>query len=232
MSARDLIESAVQHADTALLAPGDWLTGTQRRAAWVEARDARSNELDMARRDAISPAAVDGAHNASDDLPAAAVEVVHRVASDPGRLTRAWADEMMASLHGDPHFGGEAAGDAVYTELVGVAAIAAVVDTFACATTSAEQQMGSPTSGDPACVRPDSVGDIGAWVHQTTADPGANVSRSLSLVPETNGPWRGLVDGLYSRGAGFVDLAWDRALSRPQVELVAARTTAELECFY
>jgi len=52
-------------------------------------------------------------------------------------------------------------------------------------------------------------------------------------VPVTNRAWRGLSNGLYSRGEGFMDLRWDdRALNRPQAELVAARTTAELECFY
>lgn len=232
MSAVELIGSAVQRAQQALVSPGDWLTGAQRRAAWAEARDARTNQLDVARRTAISPMAIDGAHVEGDDLPAAAVEVVHRVASDPGRLTRAWADTMMAALHDDPLFGDEATGDVIYTELVGIAAIAAVVDTFAFATTSAEPSIGDAVAGDPAGVRPDGVGDIGAWVDQTLADPGANVSRSLSLVPQTDDPWRGLVDGLYSRGAEFGNLAWDRALSRPQVELVAARTTAELECFY
>jgi len=216
-----IVASAVERARASLVGPGDWLTGAQRRAAWVEARDARTNELDQQRRAAISPNAVDGSHLATNDLSAAAVEVVHRMASDPGRLTRQWADEAMVDL-----------GDATYTELVGVAATSATVDMFDWAMGDTDAPIGDAVDGEPAKVRPDSVGPVGAWVHQSLETTTANVSRSLSLVPVTNGPWVGLVDGLYSRGPGFFDMTWDRALSRPQVELVAARTTAELECFY
>jgi len=215
------VRSAIEFARGALVGPGDWLTGAQRRAAWIECRDARTNELDQARRAALSPAAVDGAHAATDELSAEAVEVVHRVSSDPGRLTRAWADEMMAML-----------GDATYTELVGIAATAAAVDAFDHAIGDGEQPIPPAVDGDPAKERPTDVGDVGAWVPQTLEAQNANVSRTLSLVPVSNRAWRGLVDGLYSRGMEFGNLTWERALNRPQVELVAARTTAELECFY
>lgn len=215
------IGRALDAATRALVAPGDWLTGSQRKAAALEARDARSNELDRQRREAISPNAVDGGHAATDELPAEAVEVVHRVASDPGRLTRTWADEMMATL-----------GEEAYTELVGVAACVATIDMFMAAIGAPEAVLGDVVDGEPTRLRPDGVADVGAWVSQSTAPGAANVSRSLSLVPVTDRAWVGMVQALYSRGAEFADLEWSRALSRPQVELVAARTTAELECFY
>ena len=224
MSADDviaLVKSAVAAAEASLVGPGDWLTGAQRRAAWLEARDARTNELDRRRREAISPNAVEGTHVATGELPAAGVEVMHRSASDPGRRSRTWADETRAEI-----------GDTMYTELVGIAATSAVVDTFHWALEGVEPEIGDALPGEPARLRPDTVGEVGAWVHQTVDVANANVSRSLSLVPETNGWWIGLVNALYSRGPGFFDLMWERALSRPQVELVAARTTAELECFY
>jgi hypothetical protein len=37
---------------------------------------------------------------------------------------------------------------------------------------------------------------------------------------------------MYASGDEFWNLTWDRPLSRPQVELVAARTSALNECFY
>lgn len=221
IGAPEMVTGAIATAEAALVGPGDWLTGAQRRAAWLEAHDARTNELDERRRRAISPNAVDGVHHATDELPAEAVEVMHRIASDPGRLSRTWADDMMDAL-----------GDATYTELVGIAATSAVVDMFHWAMTGHDAEIGAAVDGEPAQVRPDTVGEVGAWVHQTVDVANANVSRSLSLVPETNLAWVGLVNALYSRGPGFFDLTWERALSRPQVELVAARTTAELECFY
>jgi hypothetical protein len=197
------------------------LSGEQRLEVWAQVRDAHTNELDRARRQAISPFAVEGEHPATAHLPAMAVEVVHRVASDPGRLSRSWAEKVIAEL-----------GEETYTELVGVTAIATVVDTFDRVVGAELRPLPDPEPGEPSRVRPDGVGDVGAWVSQRQEKGRANVSRTLSLVPETEGVWRALVDSHYSRGAEFLDLQWDRPLSRPQVELTAARTTALNECFY
>lgn len=216
-----MILAAQSSAKRALLKPGDWLTAEQRKDAWLEVRDAESNALDAERKAALSPYSVAGEHEATEHLSAAAVEVIHRVASDPGRLTRSWADEHIEVL-----------GVGVYTELVGVVATATVVDRFDHAMGSAQHELGAAESGEPTRETPDGVGDVGAWVPQTLGNTMANVSRTLSGVPVTNEAWRGLVDSHYSRGAQFMNLEWDRALNRPQVELVAARVTALSECFY
>lgn len=215
------IDQTQQDAALAMVSPGDWLTGAQRRAVWDEVRDARTNDLDERRRTALSPNAVDGRHPATGHLSAAAMEVVHRVASDPGRLTRSWADEQMSEL-----------GEETYTELVGVTAIAATLDTFDRAMGRSLREPGDVIAGDPARERPDDVGDVGAWVSQTVGPTRANVSRTLSLVPVTNAAWRGMVDAHYSHGADFANLTWDRPLSRPQAELLASRATVLNECFY
>lgn len=215
------IEGAQQMVREAVVGPGDWLTGEQRVAAWREVRDARTNELDRRRRAALTPNAVEGSHQANEHLSSSAMEVVHRTASDPGRLTRAWADEQIAAL-----------GEETYTELIGVTAIVMVLDRFDRAMGRSDSELPDPIPGDPARVRPDDVGDIGAWISQTTGPTRANVSRTLSLVPATNEAWRQLVDTHYSRGPEFMNLQWEFPLSRPQAELVAARTTALNECFY
>lgn len=215
------IETAEHEVRLAVAAPGDWLTGVERLAVWREVRDSQVNPLDRARRRALSPNAVDGEHGATAELAASAVEVVHRTASDPGRLTRRWADEHIAAL-----------GEETYTELVGVTAIVTVLDRFDRAMGRPEQPLPDPVDGEPTRRRPDDVGDVGAWVSQSVGPTRANVSRTLSLVPSTNRAWRQLVDSHYSRGAGFMNLRWEFPLSRPQAELVAARTTALNECFY
>lgn len=216
-----MVLAAQASAKDALVKPGDWLTGGQRKDAWLEVRDAQTNALDAERKAALSPYSVAGEHEATAQLSAAAVEVIHRVASDPGRLTRSWADDHIEVL-----------GVGVYTELVGVVATATVVDRFDHAMGSAQHELGAAESGEPTRQTPDGVGDVGAWVPQTLGNTMANVSRTLSGVPVTNEAWRGLVDSHYSRGAQFMNLEWDRALNRPQVELVAARVTALSECFY
>lgn len=215
------IEEAQRSAIEALASPGDHLAGVQRIAAWSEARDAATNELDQRRRVALSPNAVPGHHTATAELSAAAIEVVHRVASDPGRLTREWADRQIAAL-----------GEETYTELVGVSAIGATIDRFHRAMGRPSVPLPDPIDGEPGRVRPADVGDVGAWVSQTVGPTKANVSRTLSLVPATNATWRSLVDSHYSRGPEFMNLSWDFALSRPQAELVASRSTALNECFY
>jgi hypothetical protein len=216
-----IIIDTQREAREALANPGDWLTGRQRLDTWSEVRLAQTNPLDRARKDALSPYGVDGEHPATDLLSAAAVEVIHRVATDPGRLTRPWADSNIAAL-----------GAAVYTELVGVTAIAMVIDRFDEAMGHTRYRLPAAKPGEPSRAIPDDVGDVGAWVPQTLAASKANVSRTLSGVPVTNATWRTLVDSHYSRGAEFMNLEWDRALSRPQVELLAARVTALSECFY
>ena len=60
----------------------------------------------------------------------------------------------------------------------------------------------------------------------------ANVSRALSLVPRTNAVWRTLVTESYSRGPEMLELTWQRALTRPQTELIAAQISRLQECFY
>ncbi len=215
------IEEAQRWATDAIAGPGDWLTGEQRVAAWREARDAATNELDQERRRALSPNAVDGSHAATGELSASAMEVVHRTASDPGRLTRSWADGQIAAL-----------GEEIYTELIGVTAIVMVIDRFQRAMGRPELPLPTPVAGEPTLERPNDVGDVGAWVSQTVGPTKANVSRTLSLVPVTNQAWRQLVDTHYSHGAEFMNLQWDFPLSRPQAELVATRSTALNECFY
>jgi len=215
------IEVAQRAVRDTVAHPGDWLTGEQRIAVWREVRESRTNQLDQARRQALSPRAVSGEHAAADGLSADAMEVVHRTASDPGRLTRDWADERIAVL-----------GEETYTELIGVTAIATVLDRFGRAMGRPERELPDPIVGEPARMRPDDVGNVGAWVSQSTGPTKANVSRTLSLIPHTNRAWRQLVDTHYSRGRQFMDLRWDRPLTRPQAELVAARTTALNECFY
>lgn len=204
-----------------LASAGDWLSGEQRLAAWRESRSADIDPLDRARRQALSPNAVEGSHGSRGPLSASAVEVVHRIASDPGRLSRSWADDRIADLGAD-----------VYTELVGVVATVRTLDTFDVAIGNDRIQLPDPEPGPAEERRPDGVGDVGAWVPQSIEKLRANVSRALSLVPRTNNLWRELVDSHYSRGAQFMTLTWERALTRVQVEAVAARTTIALDCFY
>jgi hypothetical protein len=204
-----------------LASPGDWWDAPSRRAAIEEAREARTCGVCRARRAALSPEAVTERHGSHDLLSDAAVEVIHRVVNDPGRLTRRWADSQI-----------EALGDAVYAELVAVTAIVVAIDMYARSIGASPPALAEPADGPPARERPAGLGDVGAWIPMTEQKVLANVSRALSLVPRTNATWRTLVNDSYSRGPQMLALTWERALSRPQVELIAARVSQLNDCFY
>ena len=182
-----------------LTGAGNWWDGPSRRAIMTEAR----------------------ATGSAADLPAAAVDVVHRVVGDSGRLDRAWADERIAALGADR-----------YAEVVGVTAIVTAVDVYARAVGEHPLELPAAVPGPPAAERPDGVGDVGAWIPMTVDKALANVSRALSLVPRTNATWRALVTASYGRGPEMMELRWTRALTRPQIELVAAEVSRRQECFY
>ncbi len=63
--------------------PGNWWTAEQRIAIAAEVRQAKHCELCAVRKSALSPYAVDGEHDSATDLPDHAIEVIHRVTTDP-----------------------------------------------------------------------------------------------------------------------------------------------------
>ena len=194
-----------------LAGPGDWWDGASRRAIMDESRAVRRCALCR-----------DGQpHESTGALAASAVEVIHRVVNDSGSLTRAWAEIQIDAL-----------GDARYAELVAVTAILAAIDVYTRAMGEHEHELLPPIDGPPAAERPDDVGDVGAFIPMTEVKLLANVSRALSLVPRTNATWRALVTESYSRGPQMLELTWDRALTRPQIELVAAQVSRLQQCFY
>ena len=154
-------------------------------------------------------------------LPVAAVEVVHGVVNEPGRLTRPWASRQIDEL-----------GDARYAEIVGLTAIIVAIDVAARAVGDLPPALAAPVDGAPAELRPGDVGPVGAWIPMTEEKALANVTRALSLVPRTNATWRTLVTESYSRGPQMLELTWQRALTRPQIEFVAAQVSLLQECFY
>ncbi len=200
-----------------LAGPGDWWDGASRRALMEETRAARG--CTRCRDEDGSPPTV--LHPATASLPASAVEVVHRVVNNSGRLTRSWAQMRIDEL-----------GDAQYAEVVGVTAIVVAIDVYATSAGERPPTLLAPIDGPVAAGRPDGVGDVGAWIPMTTHKALANVSRALSVVPRTNATWRALVTDSYSRGAEMLELRWQRALTRPQVELVASQVSRMQECFY
>lgn len=139
----------------------------------------------------------------------------------PQAVDRQWATEQIAVV-----------GVERYVETVAVTATVVAIDRFADAVGAEAAPLPEPQPGTPSGERASDTADIGAHVPVDAAARGANVGRAMSLVPAANRLFFALEQRMYASGDEFWDLTWDRPLSRPQVELIAARTSALNECFY
>jgi hypothetical protein len=73
-----------------LASPGAWFSGAERIAIAKEVRQASSCSLCSQRKAAISPNQIAGVHDSAGGLSDPIVEVIHRVVTDSGRLTKTW----------------------------------------------------------------------------------------------------------------------------------------------
>ncbi len=215
--------------------PGTWLTGAERVAVAASTRAARDCALCRERKKALSPYSVDGKHSGASDLDEARVDAVHRIATDPGRLSKRLLDELSAS----------GVDDAAYVELVAVAVFTMSIDMFQRAIGAEPLDLPQAEPGEPSRQRPAQLEDIGAWVPVLAADSptgrelfggGARVSnvvRGFSLVPATVREQITLVQAQYMPLPAIASSSEPgRAIHRAQIELVASRVSALNECFY
>jgi alkylhydroperoxidase family enzyme len=219
-----------------LRSPGCWWSGVERLAMVRAARGAAECRLCRKRKTALSPNAVQGAHDSDGSLSENVVEVVHRVRDDPGRLSRDWYEQRLA--------GGLT--DAAYVEIIGVVALSAGVDFFARALGVPPFALPAPRSGSPSGYRP--AGAVGgtAWVPmvepEVAVGPEAglypdgafvpNIAKALSLVPDEARTLRRSSDTHYVPIEQIPDPSARRTLDRMQTELVASRVSALNQCFY
>ena len=217
------IAATHQAAWERLRRPGTWWTGRERTAIAAETRAARECALCRDRKRAVSPYAVDGAHDRVSDLPPPVVDAVHRIATDPGRLTERWYRELVDALP-----------DAAFVELVGVVITVVGIDTFARALGLPAPELPVPEEGEPTRVRPPGARVDGHWVPSIPSENAAvpNIRRALSLVPPEARGFEEMGAVMYLPLDDLMEFDRDRAISRPQMELLAARVSAVNECFY
>ena len=231
----DLI-AARKRAWARLAAPGEWWPGAVRIAIAEETRAAETCGFCRERKAALSPYAVTGAHETATDLPEALVEVIHRIRTDPGRLTRRFYEEALA--------GGLA--DAEYVETVGVMATVIAIDSFCDAMGLPRHSLPAPLAGEPRRRRPAGAKEGLAWVPTvapedlTEAEAGmydglsaANIHRALSLVPAEVAGFFDMDSVHYLPDAQLRDFGTEyRALTHAQTEFLAGRVSAINRCVY
>jgi hypothetical protein len=231
----DLVE-AHERAWAAIAAPGTWLTGERRLAVAAEIRRALDCALCARIREALSPNAVRGEHDTLGALGAAEVELIHRVANDPGRLSERWAQSVLA----------EGLSEGEYVEIVGVIAMVMMMDTCARALGVAERALPAAQPGEPARYRPPGARKKAAWLplvepEDTVESDGpmypspkaGYIYRGLSLVPQSVRDYWALANCHYLPGQYVYQFDKSiRAISRPQMEVLAARVSALHQCAY
>ena len=214
---------------------GSWLTGAERVAIAAETRAAADCALCAKRKGAASPYMVDGEHDAGGELKESWRDAVHRIATDPSRLSKRLLDDLVAA-------GGH---DALYIELLSVALNTLSIDMFHRALGAAPLPLPSPLPGEPDRERPTALTDIGAWVSVVEVNSPLGrrlypklpqvpyVMRALTLVPAASREQYALVTAQYLPGHLVASsAAGDRAINRAQMEVIASRASALNECFY
>ena len=234
---RDNIPDAHRTVWQMIAEPGCWWPSEDRIAFVAEARNARFCEACRRRRDALSPNGDFGPHLSTTHLPEVLVDTVHRVTTDPARLSRSWLDGVNAA----------GVTDEQYVELLGVVVAAISIDAFHRALGLPLAPLPAPAAGSPSGYRPPGAADSGAWVQtvqpeqagESEADlyPGGrtgNVISAMSLVPDSVRMLLRLslahylpIECVLQPGNNA-----DRALSRSQIELLAGRVSSLSECFY
>lgn len=222
-----------------LAKPGTWWDGKRRVAIAAETRSAAVCEHCDDCKAALSPYAVEGSHRSLGHLPESIVEIVHRIATDPGRLTRAWFDRAIDGGISDGEF----------IETVGVVATTIAVDAFTRAIGLPPHPLPQPEGGEPSTERPAGAKLGPAWVPMlapedmtaaeacletvyVSPDP-TFIRRALSLVPSEACGVFDMADAQYLPAAIIPDLTTrHRAISRAQMELIAGRVSAINGCFY
>lgn len=220
----DDLRAAHQSALQTICAPGPSWTGAERRAMVVSARAATACALCAERKTAISPTHVNGTHDDPTDLPAIVVDAIHRIRTDPARLTRSWFDTVTAEI-----------GQPAYVELVGVVNTSVIIDTLHAALDQPLPALPEASSGAPTQAPTGDVVEEGAWVPITRAprdmaDTGLpavpNIARAMGLVPDAVA----LFFSTFRPHYALKDIAL--SISQAQAELVASRVSAWNECFY
>lgn len=156
--------------------------------------------------------------------PLAAHDIVHRVARHAGTLTSQWYESSVASV-----------GELPYIELVSLTSQVAAIWSFRRAAGLPELVIPGSVEGAPTGeFAPELAAATLNWVPVAApADRTASVVQAYTAVPSEHARTWSLADVQYIPDLEMVDPRWTRGtLSRPQMELVAARVAQLRQCFF
>lgn len=234
----DLVD-AHRYAWAAIAQAGNWWSGPQRVAIATEVRQAWFCAYCAERKEALSPHALSGSHTVvCTELPAAAIEAIHLITTGPARLTKQWYQQLLSEDFTDGH----------YVELVGILVTIVCIDTIHRTLGIVLEPLPQPVDGSPSRVRPMTATLTDqAWVPMISAAAAhgtaesdlypskrtGNVIMAMSLVPDAVRMLNTTQKAHYVDigSLGFAGESY-RAISRPQIELLASRVSVLNDCFY
>ena len=236
LAIREDLVAAHSRAWDSMSRAGTWLTAERRIAIAAEVRNSRNCPYCRAQKEALSPNAVEGEHTSLGLLSPAEVEAVHRIASDPGRLSEDWYQSIIA----------QGLSPEEYIELAGQVAITMMADTFTFGIGVEDHTLPDPQGGTPSNYRSPGAKKDAAWVPITEPDDAVDsdgdlypsnkagyIHRALSGVPDTKRDYWQIAEAHYLPGRSVYDFETNvRAISRPQIEVIAARVSALHQCLY
>jgi hypothetical protein len=237
---RSDIPAAHRRAWARLASAGTWWSGEQRVAIAAEVRAAGRCAFCAERKLALSPSAVTGVHDStprSQCLSEAAVDVVHRITTDAGRLTQSFVEALAE----------QGVSDGAYVEAIGVVVTVLSIDRFHLGIGEEPEPLPDAEPGEPSRYRPPGAKASAAFVPMVSGrdakgaesdlysglPTAPNVLAALSLVPDEVRQLDDLSAAHYlpRREMMHFDTRL-RAISRAQMELLAGRVSALNECFY
>jgi alkylhydroperoxidase family enzyme len=219
-----------------LAAPGTWLNSDRRISVVAEIRQALSCQFCKKIKAALSPNVVSGSHETTNILSDTEVELIHRSVSDPGRLSKTWAQDVLSS--------GIKEGE--YVEIVGIIASVMIMDTTTMALGAENRMLPNVVPGEPTRYLPPGASVKAAWLPIVEPEdavetdkplyPNSKVGyiyRALSMVPESLRNYWALANAHYLSGEYVYKFDKNiRAISRAQIELIAARVSGLHQCAY
>ena len=234
---RDDLFAAHQSFWQRLAKPGAWFDGRHRVAIAAESRNAWDCSFCTARKNALSPHALEARHDRVSNLPETALDAVHRIVTDQQRISRKWIEDNAK----------KDLSEAAYVELLGLVVAVISIDEFHRTLGLPLEELPAPEPGEPSGYLPAGAERGTGFVPMLPADgplgenqdlwqPGftANVIRALSFVPDAVRDWKNLAAAQYLSIEGMANMVGqdDRAINRMQMEVLAARVSAMNECFY
>lgn len=221
-----------------IVAPGPGWSSAQRVAIAEEARRAETCALCLDRKAAVSPNAVGGDHDCGDVLPEAAIEAVHRISTDAGRLTKTFYEQTLSA----------GITDSQWIEFIGIISSLKSIDSFYRALGLPAEPLPTPHEAEATGYRPEGLTMSGGWAPMIREkdlgepekmlyggfDETGNVIRAMSLVPDEVRNLSRLSDAMYLKPFEIGDFKapGNRKIDRMQIELIAARVSSLNECFY